>query len=370
LKPAWFREAQCLYDEDVFIRRCCALVFWIIAIPVIALLICGIFLQLICTHIDRRKFPAPGELVETSFGKMHVCRFGSGSPPVVLEAGIASSTINWRPLQAELAKVAATYSYDRAGFGWSVARRRRRCSLCRLADDLHATVQALGIAEPFILVGHSFAAYIMRVYASRFPENVAGLIMVDPLTPEEWISPTSGQRWVLRGGIWFSRAGGVLASLGVVRLCLWSLQRGKSRTPKAVLAAFGPRATETVGRILTEVLKLPAHSVRVIRARWSTPRFFWTMADYIKSLPSCAAELQKYSLPAQIPVTVISGAHQPHLRLQEHVAIAEQSIRGRHMVAERSRHWIHLDEPEVVIQAVRDMLEFVRNSAMAGARNS
>jgi pimeloyl-ACP methyl ester carboxylesterase len=135
-----------------------------------------------------------------------------------------------------------------------------------------------------------------------------------------------------------------------------------------VLAAFGPKATETVGRVLAEIVKLPADSVRVIRARWSMPRFFWTMAGYIQSLPTCAAELRAYPLSAQVPVTVISGAHQPPVRLEEHAAIARHSIRGRHIVAEKSRHWIHLDEPEVVIQAVRDMVQLVRNSAMAGTR--
>jgi pimeloyl-ACP methyl ester carboxylesterase len=344
-------------------------VFWILALAIAVLLALQITVQLVFAAIDRKKFPAPGVLLETSGGQIHVCRSGSGSPAVVLEAGIASSTINWRPLQAQLAKLTATYSYDRAGFGWSIARGRSACTLSRLVDDLHATVQALGITEPFILVGHSYAAYIMRVYAHRFPEEVAGIVMVDPLTPEEWVLPDSAQRWMLRGGVWFSRAGGVLAWLGVVRFCLWLLQRGKSGTPKAVLASFGPKATETVGRILTEVLKLPPDAVRVVRARWSTPTFFRTLSDYIKSLPSCAAELQNYPLPADIPVTVISGGHQPAIRLKEHAAIAANSLRGRHMIAEKSRHWIHLDEPEVVIQAVRDMVEAVRNSAMAGSRN-
>jgi pimeloyl-ACP methyl ester carboxylesterase len=202
-------------------------VFWIIALAIAGLLVVQIVLQFVCTRIDRKKFPAPGVLVYTPGGKMHVCKFGSGNPPVVLEAGIASSTINWRPLQAELAKVSATYSYDRAGFGSSLAHRRSACTLGGLADDLHATVQALGISEPFILLGHSYAAYIMRVYAHRFPEEVAGIVMVDPLTPEEWVSPDSRQRWTLRGGVWFSRAGSLLAWSGVVRFCLWLLQRGK-----------------------------------------------------------------------------------------------------------------------------------------------
>lgn len=344
--------------------------FWILALAIAVLLALQITLQLVFAGIDRKKFPAPGVLVETPGGQIHVCRSGTGSPAVVLEAGIASSTINWRPLQAELAKVTTMYSYDRAGFGWSIARSRSACTLSRLIDDLHATVQALGISDPFVLVGHSYAAYIMRAYACRFPKDVAGVVMVDPLTPQEWISPDRAQRWTLRGGIWFSRAGGVLASLGVVRFCLWLLQRGNPGTPRAVLAVFGPKATETVNRILRELLKLPPDAVRVVRARWSTPGFFWTMGDYIKSLPSCAAELQNQPLPADIPVTVISGAHQPRVRFAEHAAIARHSVRGRHIMAEKSRHWIHLDQPDLVIQAVQDMLECVRNSATEGVGNS
>lgn len=334
---------------------------WIIVIAVVALLSLQIILQLICTHIDRKKFAAPGIMVKIDGAEMHVSRLGNGTPPVVLEAGIAASSINWRPLQTELGKLTATYSYDRAGFGWSVTDRRQ-CTLARITDDLHALLQAMQVPAPYVLVGHSFAGYITRAYANRFSDELAGLVLLDPLTPEEWIAPTSSQRWSLCGGIWFSRAGGVLASLGLVRFCLWLLQRGNSAAPKSVLALFGPKATETVGRILRELLKLPPEAVRVIRARWSTPAFFWTMATYIKSLPKCAAELDGASFPARIPVTVLSGGHQPQVRLEEHAAIAAHSVRGRHIIAEKSRHWIHLDQPELVIDAVTEMVASVRNT--------
>jgi pimeloyl-ACP methyl ester carboxylesterase len=312
-------------------------------------------LQLICTRIDRKKFRPPGKLVNIPGAEMHVCSLGQGGPHVVLESGIAASSINWNPLQAELATFTTAYSYDRAGFGWSISQNRN-CTLERMADDLHAMLAAMRVPVPYVLVGHSFAGYITRAYANRYPEELAGLVLLDPLTPEEWIGPTSAQRWNLRGGIWFSRAGGVLASLGVVRFCLWLLQRGNSTTPKSVLALFGPKATETVGRILRELLKLPPESVRVIRARWSTPTFFWTMAEYLKALPACATELGGRSFPARIPVTVLSGGHQPQVRLDEHGAIAAHSIRGRHIIADKSRHWIHLDQPELVVEAVREMV--------------
>jgi pimeloyl-ACP methyl ester carboxylesterase len=337
---------------------------WIIAIAVLILLSLQVSLQLICTRIDRKKFAAPGMMVKIDGAEMHVSRLGNGTPPVILEAGIAASSINWRPLQAELGKLTTTYSYDRAGFGWSVAESRA-CTLRRITDDLHAMLKAMQVPAPYVLVGHSFAGYITRAYANRFPDELAGLVLLDPLTPEEWIAPTPAQRWSLRGGIWFSWAGGVLAALGVVRFCLWLLQRGNPAAPKSVLALFGPRATETVGRILRELLKLPSEAVRVIRARWSTPAFFWTMATYIKSLPRCAAELDGASFPAQIPVTVISGGHQPQIRLHEHASIATHSQRGRHIIAEKSRHWIHLDQPELVLDAVRDMVTAGRSSSAA-----
>jgi pimeloyl-ACP methyl ester carboxylesterase len=328
---------------------------WWILFAIVVLLAVQVALQLVCTRIDRRKFPAPGKLVNIPGAQMHVCTLGHGSPHVVLESGIAASSINWRPLQAELATLTTVSTYDRAGFGWSTSNPRE-CTLARMADDLHAMLTAMQVPVPYILVGHSFAGYITRAYANRYPEELAGLMLVDPLTPEEWIEPTSAQRWNLRGGIWFSRAGGALASLGVVRFCLWMLQRGNSTTPKSILALFGPRATETVGRILRELLKLPPESVRVIRARWSTPAFFWTMAEYLKALPACATELGGRLFPAQIPVTVLSGGHQPQVRLDEHAAIAAHSIRGRHIIADKSRHWIHLDQPELVVAAVREMI--------------
>jgi pimeloyl-ACP methyl ester carboxylesterase len=81
------------------------------------------------------------------------------------------------------------------------------------------------------------------------------------------------------------------------------------------------------------------------------------MANYIGSVPACAAELQGCSIPADVPVTVISGAHQPPVRMQEHAAIAAHSLRGRHLVADESAHWVHLDQPELIISAVREMAE-------------
>jgi pimeloyl-ACP methyl ester carboxylesterase len=328
----------------------------LVASSLFAVVVLMMVSQAICVRIDARKFPAPGRLVKIPGGEVHVRESGRGEPAVVLEAGIAASSLNWSLLQPQLAAFSATYSYDRTGFGWSDSDDAS-CSLSKLTDDLHAWLAALPVAAPYILVAHSFGAYIVTAYAQRFAGELAGIVLVDPLTPEEWVKPTPEQRWRLRRGVWFSRAGGVVAGLGVLRVCLWLLQRGNREAPRGVLRLFGPQATDTVERILRELAKLPPDVVRVIRARWSRPRFFWTMANYIGSVPACASELRACSIPPSVPVTVLSGAHQPGERLQEHAAIAAHSLHGRHIVADDSAHWVHLDQPELVVSAVREMVE-------------
>ena len=321
-------------------------------------------LQLLCVRLDARKFPPPGMIVPTSRGKMHVCRMGSGNPPVVLEAGIAATSLNWSILQPRLARLTTTYSYDRAGYGWSRSRNRE-CTLHGMSTDLHELVAALNLPGPYVLVGHSYAAYILRVYAQRFPDELAGIILVDPLTPEEWIRPLRFQRWQLRRGVWFSRAGAALGAIGVNRFCIWLLQRGNSAVPSRVLSAFGAKASETGRRILGELAKLPPETVRLIRERWSHAEFFLTMARYIRTLPATAAEAAQFQIPAQIPVTVISGAHQRPVRLAEHKAIAAHSLQGRHLIAANSAHWVHLDQPELIVEAFREMAEKVRGESIA-----
>jgi pimeloyl-ACP methyl ester carboxylesterase len=323
-------------------------------LTVFAVLAIQVLLQFVCVRIDERKFPPPGQLVDIGRTRLHVQSKGEGHPAVVLEAGIAASSLNWSLTQPQLATFATTYSYDRAGFGWSVAAGPA-CSLTTIADDLHALLMRLQVPAPYIVVAHSFGAYIVTAYAQRYAGELGGVVLVDPLTPEEWLQPDRAQRWVLRRGVWFSRAGGVLASLGVLRACLWLLQRGNPEAPRGVLRMFGGKATETVERILRELAKLPPDVVRQIRSRWSMSKFFWTMAAYIQAVPRCAAELQNCTIPAQVPVTVLSGVHQPEGRLREHAAIAARSVHGRHVMAGKSAHWIHLDQPELVAEAVREI---------------
>jgi pimeloyl-ACP methyl ester carboxylesterase len=158
-------------------------------------------------------------------------------------------------------------------------------------------------------------------------------------------------------GVWFSRAGAALGGIGVVRFCLWLLlQRGNSALPRRVLSLFGGKASETGLRIVGELAKLPPETVRMIRERWSHGRFFLTMSRYIQTLPKNSAEASRFQIPSHIPVTAISGAHQLPVRLAEHQAIAAHSLRGKHLIAEKGAHWVHLDQPELIVETFRKMV--------------
>ena len=299
--------------------------------------------QAVLTRRDRRSVP-PGTMING----LHVVEMGSGLPAVVFESGIANSSLSWTKIQPKLAEFTATYSYDRAGLGWSPSSSNV-CSLGNLGRDLRTVVEAAQVPKPFILVGHSFGAFIARYYADQFPRDLSGVVLVDPATPEEWGSPNREQRWRLRRAVFFTRAAGVLACFGMVRFGLWLLLLRKKETPGPI-----SRFSTTLQRIRFELRKIPAEALPSICAHWGRPDFYWVMAAYLKALPGCAEAASKCSLPPQLPITVLSGAHQPPERLAEHAAIAT-----RHIIAAQSAHFIHLDEPELVVNAIRDLLQKV-----------
>ena len=300
-------------------------------------------LQWMLTARDHRHITAPGTIVNG----LHVHELGKGTPPVVLEAGLGASSLSWMLLQAQIAGFASTYSYDRAGFGWSTSIGSKPCRLEQRAQELYELTQTLKIPAPYILVAHSFGAYIVRHHAHHFPDQVAGVVLVDPLTPEEWINPTAEQRWRLRRAAFFTRIAGVLACFGVARFALWLLLKRKSDSPGPV-----SRFSTTLRRIRGELRKFPAEAVPLIRAHWSRPGFYWALAANLRDLPACAAVAVQCPIPASIPVTVLSGAQQPPQRLEEHLMLAKTSHYGRHLVY-TSEHYMHLDQPELIANEVK-----------------
>lgn len=126
---------------------------------------------------------------------LHVRVLGDGFPPIVVDVGIASRSEDWYSLQERLANKTLVFVYDRAGYGTSEAGPLPRDS-GREADELKALLDASSIQGPFVLVGHSLGALNVQVFAAQYPEDVAGMVLLDP-PPLGWLL---GERFLdLRG---------------------------------------------------------------------------------------------------------------------------------------------------------------------------
>ena len=130
----------------------------------------------------RFRHAPPGQTFLVDGHAMRIDCSGSGSPAIILDAGLGNDGLIWGGVQPALAKTTRVCSYDRAGFGWSDTLPPPR-DADHIAAELHGLLAAAHITGPVVLMGHSIAGMYIRDYATRYPENIAGLIFVDASTP-------------------------------------------------------------------------------------------------------------------------------------------------------------------------------------------
>lgn len=319
----------------------------------------GILYQAITLRRHRRQFTPPGQLMDVGGHRLHVDCRGSGSPMVLLESGIAASSLSWALVHPVIATFTRVCAYDRAGLAWSDVPSCPR-TFDRIVDELATVLARMAPGEPCILVGHSFGSFVVRAYATRNPASVAGLVLVDP--PTEWLTMTPQRARMLRGGRHLSRVGAVLAYIGVVRTCLALLSGGAPGAPRRFVRIFGPTAARMLERLIGEVRKLPPDVHPTLQALWCQPKCFRAMADHLRVLEREGVLLSTLVPPPQIPIVVISSGNQPPEEIAAHRMLAERSAEGRHVIAARSAHWVQFDEPALVVGIVRDLLERVTRS--------
>jgi pimeloyl-ACP methyl ester carboxylesterase len=173
----------------------------------------------------------------------------------------------------------------------------------------------------------------------------------------EWLTLTPDRARLLWGGRALSRVGACLAHLGVVRACLALLTGGAPGAPRQFVRIFGPTAAATLERLVGEVRKLPPEIHRSVQALWCQPKCFNAMAEHLLTLQQDGAAIAASAPPADVRVIVISSGGRPLEDIATHRALAASSEHGRHIVASRSAHWVQFDEPELVISAIRELVE-------------
>lgn len=339
-----------------------------LAILLIGLVVAGRRYQRAGCARDAERLPPPGELIDVGGRRLHLYARGdghSGAPTVIFESGLAASSLNWRPVQDAVSRFTRAISYDRAGYGWSDPVSGPRTAAASAAD-LHRLLRAARIPPPYVLVGHSFGTYIVPLFAAGHADEVAGVVLVDPITADEWRAPDAERRRRIQGGTLFSHAGALLARVGLVRYLLDRRERREqSALPGAVLGAFGREADAVVRRIVGEVTKMPRDLWPAVQAHWSREEGFRAMAQHFRALQPSAHEVAA-ALAANgdgapplgdIPLVVISAANCSADRVQEQCTLTALSRRGTHVKAATGGHWVHLDEPALVVDAIRRLVE-------------
>jgi pimeloyl-ACP methyl ester carboxylesterase len=300
-------------------------------------------------------------MVQISGGRrIHLYALGEGSPAVIFESGIAATSLNWRGVQEKVSWRTLAIAYDRRGLGWSDPCNSA-LTASGIAAELHTALHAAATEPPYVLVGHSFGGLVVRRFAALYPTDVAGLLLVDAVRPDEWSSPLpKDRRRMLRFGVRLARRGAFLARIGLVRLAVRLAMAGSRWLPKAIGRITSGQGASVINRIAGEVGKMPREVWPMVAAHWCNPASFLGMAAHFEALPASADEVLAAGPIDGIPVTVLTaGKNEP---------VPDDAIRAvapcaRHVVAHESGHWIHLDEPELVLREILALVEAARSPA-------
>jgi len=334
---------------------------WILC-PAAALISAGFVYQLIGARRDHRLYAGPGRWIDLGESyKLYVVEKGAGGPTVLFESGIAATNLNWFHIQELVSRFTYTASYDRGGLGWSSPCRTPRTP-CNIATELHAMLQGACIKPPYVLVGHSFGGLVMRRYALLYPEDVAGVLLVDPMRCEEWPPLNPGRQSEIDRGSRMSRYAISIARFGLARLTVTSLLCRSGRVAGRLAKMAGNGARHVLGRVADEVGKMPMEIRPSIAAHWSRPGYYAGMRSHVEAIPDTVREMQDAEPIHGIPVLVLTPGKSMPLSAECLVRIGDNV---QQVIAHASAHWIHLDEPELVINSIREMVMAATPEAVA-----
>jgi pimeloyl-ACP methyl ester carboxylesterase len=312
-------------------------------LAMLALLSVGYLYEALHEAADRRRYPPPGEFVEVGGRQIHLLVQGDApGPSVVIEQGFGSPSLVWWPIQSAISKFARVCTYDRPGYLWSDAARGQSSLDDRVAS-LYAVLQRANVPAPYILVGHSMGGLLIRRFARVHPELVAGMVLVD--SPDESVMFRESVTPYYRQGISMQRVLGVLARFGVLRLM------GR-HVPLLMLP------DDECGYALCVTPRHARAAADDMRCLLNAPQTART-PDAPGSLGDRPLVLLRHGIPFPAMAAVMEeGWAESQQRL------ARLTTNSEVIVAEKSNHLIHVDEPQLVIDAVRR----VHAAALGGVR--
>jgi pimeloyl-ACP methyl ester carboxylesterase len=307
-------------------------------IVVLALASVGGGYQTLGEAADAKAYPMPGQLIDVDGHRLHLSCTGSGTPTVVLEpgAGGMSSSLGW--IAPAVARDTRVCVYDRAGRGWSEPADSAQDG-AQIATDLHTLLQRGQVPGPYVLAGHSFGGLYVLTFAARYPDEVAGMVLVDSTAPASAANP--GMPSPGHGG----------SSDGMSR----------------VSALVSTAARLGLGRLYAQFDfgSLPPRSREEVRASVATPSTLRsTIDEYVQATTSIkqAAALRDFADKPLIVLTAGSGHDVAWSAAQNRMA--RLSTNSVHRVIAGATHEdmiVNEEDAAATTQAILDVVSAVRS---------
>ena len=302
---------------------------------VLALAAVGGVYQAVSERLDGDTYTMPGQLVDVGGHRLHLNCTGSGSPVVVLESGGGATSSSWGWIAPAVARDTTVCTYDRAGRGWSEAASGSQDGVA-LATDLHTLLEQAGVKGPYVLVGHSFGGLYALNFAALYPEQVAGMVLLDSTPPDA----LEGLPTFPRSHALLRRANAVFPSLARV---------GITR----VVADLSHAELPPVARDRERAFEATARGARSTRDEWAEAAHAMEQARALTSL-------------GDRPLVVVTAARDAlagWLPLQEQ--LADLSSNSSHRVLTDVDHLSLVENEDaaaLATQAIRDTLEAARTT--------
>jgi pimeloyl-ACP methyl ester carboxylesterase len=310
------------------------------------LVLIGTIYQAIDSAKDFHKYPPPGKLIDLGGYKLHLNCQGEGEITVVMDYGLGGLSSLWSLVQSEVTKFTKVCTYDRAGYGWSDRSPNPRTSQ-QLVRELHLLLTKAEIKPPYILVGHSLGGLNMRLFASQYPDEVKGIVLVDAVPTDVYsrLNPQF-QNYIAKVNkmfFWLS----IWSRFGFLRL-----------------------GTQLLGNKVTPdfVRKLPTEVQSIVLAQFCPKTFNTAIAESLL-MEDSAKQVSQTKLPKDLPLAVlshginmfsnlsVSEAEKAELVWQKLQAeTASLTSKGTTVQAQKSGHDIHIDCPQLVIDGIRQMI--------------
>jgi pimeloyl-ACP methyl ester carboxylesterase len=282
---------------------------------------------------DAKAYPPPGQLVDVGGYRLHIHCTGTGSPTVVIDAGLGDWSTSWGGVvQPEVAKTTRVCTYDRAGMGWSEAGPLPR-DAAQFAKELHTLLQNAQVPGPYVMVGHSLGGLPVRVFVHEYASEIAGVVLIESMNSQQSTgSPQDGQSQSSSQSQPFSFQA-VLARFGVVRLLV-------------KLPGIAPSLPDS------EAAYYPLY----IR-----PQYAQATANEMQGMQASGAQASAVKTFGDLPLIVLTAKLNSNSDwLERQAELLQLSSNSQHLFAENSGHNVQAEEPDAAVAAIIQMVEQIR----------